>query len=80
MAQRTVMITGCSDGGLGASLALAFHVAGLKVYATARNPSRLGQVSSTGIETLTLDVLSTESIQAAASKLPRLDILVTCWG
>lgn len=74
------MITGCSDGGLGASLAIAFHAAGLKVYATARNPSRLAQVSSAGIETLILDVLSSESIQAAVSKLPRLDILVNNAG
>jgi 1-acylglycerone phosphate reductase len=78
--QRTVLITGCSDGGLGASLAQAFHDAGLKVYASARNPSRLTQCSSAGIETLTLDVLSTESIQAAVSKLPRLDILVNNAG
>lgn len=78
--QRTVLITGCSDGGLGASLALAFHNAGLKVYASARNPARLTGCSSAGIETLTLDVLSTESIQAAVSKLPRLDILVNNAG
>ncbi|KAL3419168.1 short-chain dehydrogenase [Phlyctema vagabunda] len=78
--QRTVLITGCSDGGLGASLALAFHAAGLKVYATARNPSRLTQCSSAGIETLTLDVLSTASIQAAVSQLSRLDILVNNAG
>ncbi|OQE36158.1 hypothetical protein PENCOP_c012G04878 [Penicillium coprophilum] len=77
---RTVLITGCSDGGLGASLALAFHTAGLKVYATARNPAKLGQVASAGIETLTLDVLSSESIKHAGSKLPNLDILVNNAG
>jgi 1-acylglycerone phosphate reductase len=78
--QRTVLITGCSDGGLGAALALAFHVAGLKVYATARNSAKLGQCSSAGIETLIIDVLSSESIQTAASKLPNLDILVNNAG
>ncbi|KAJ5968572.1 hypothetical protein N7501_004820 [Penicillium viridicatum] len=77
---RTVLITGYSDGGLGASLALAFHAAGLKVYATARNPSKLDQVSSAGIETLTLDVLSSESIKNAVTKLPNLDILVNNAG
>ncbi|RDJ93252.1 hypothetical protein B4Q13_23130, partial [Lacticaseibacillus rhamnosus] len=35
--ERTALLTGRSDGGLGASLALAFHAAGLKVYATAPN-------------------------------------------
>ncbi|KAE8153077.1 NAD(P)-binding protein [Aspergillus avenaceus] len=78
--QRTVLITGCSDGGLGASLALAFHAAGLKVYATARNPSKLSQCTSAGIETLTLDVLSSESIKSVIPKLPRLDILVNNAG
>lgn len=79
-AQRTVLITGCSDGGLGAALALAFHAAGLKVYATARNSAKLGQCSSAGIETLILDVISSESIQNAVSKLPNLDILVNNAG
>lgn len=80
MSPRTVLITGCSDGGLGASLALAFHAAGLKVYATARNPSKLAQVAAVGIETLTLDVLSSESIQHVVAKLPALDILVNNAG
>ena len=80
MSLRTVLITGCSDGGLGASLALAFHAAGLKVYATARNPSKLAQVAAAGIETLTLDVLSSESIQHVVAKLPALDILVNNAG
>jgi NAD(P)-dependent dehydrogenase (short-subunit alcohol dehydrogenase family) len=78
--QRTVLITGCSDGGLGAALALAFHAAGLKVYATARNSGKLSQCSSAGIETLILDVLSSESIQNTAAKLPNLDILVNNAG
>lgn len=78
--QRTVFITGCSDGGLGAGLAIAFHNAGLKVYASARNASKLGQVQSAGIDTIILDVLSSESILAAAAKLKRLDILVNNAG
>lgn len=78
--QRTVLITGCSDGGLGAALAIALHEAGLHVYATARNPSRLSQVQSHGIETFTLDVLSAESIAAAVAKVPTLDILVNNAG
>ncbi|CRG83547.1 hypothetical protein PISL3812_00900 [Talaromyces islandicus] len=78
--QRSVLVTGCSDGGLGAALALAFHAAGLKVYATARNRAKLSQCLSAGIETLILDVLSPESIQNAASKLPSLDILVNNAG
>ena len=80
MAKRTVLITGCSDGGLGAALAVAFHEAGLHVYATARNPSKMSHLASLGIETLTLDVLSDSSIAACVSKIPSLDILVNNAG
>ena len=78
--KRTVLITGCSEGGLGAALATAFHEAGLHVYATARNPAKMSRLTSLGIETLTLDVLSESSIAACVSKLPSLDILINNAG
>ncbi|KAF6230433.1 hypothetical protein HO133_004776 [Letharia lupina] len=78
--KRTVLITGCSDGGLGAALAIAFHEAGLHVFATARNPSKMTQVASLGIETLTLDVQSDSSIADCVRKLSDLDILVNNAG
>jgi len=74
--KRTVLIAGCSDGGLGAVLAIAFHEAGLHVYATARDPSKMTQIASLGIETLTLDVQFDSSIAACVSRLSSLDILV----
>lgn len=76
----TVLITGCSDGGLGAALAVSFHEAGLHVYATARNPAKMKQLASLGIETLTLDVESESSIAACVSQLSGLDILVNNAG
>jgi 1-acylglycerone phosphate reductase len=78
--KRTVLITGCSDGGIGAALAIAFHEAGLHVYATARNPSKMEQLASLGIETLTLDVQSESSIATCVSKLSGLNILVNNAG
>ena len=78
--KRTVLITGCSDGGIGAALATAFHEAGLHVYATARNPSKMEQLTSLGIETLTLDVQSESSIAACVGSLSGLDILVNNAG
>jgi 1-acylglycerone phosphate reductase len=78
--KRSVLITGCSDGGLGAALAIAFHDAGFHVYATARNPSKMSEVKARGIETLTLDVLSASSIAACVEKVPSLDILVNNAG
>jgi 1-acylglycerone phosphate reductase len=78
--QRSVLITGCSDGGLGAALALAFHNAGLKVYATARNTSKTKGLQAAGITTLALDVLSDSSIAACVAQIPSLDILVNNAG
>ena len=78
--QKSVLITGCSDGGLGSALALAFHASGLKVYATGRNLSKLTLMKTAGIEILTLDVLSASSISACVSQLNHLDILVNNAG
>lgn len=78
--KRTVLITGCSEGGLGEALAIAFHSAGLHVYATARLASKLTHLKSLGIETLLLDVLSEASIAACVAKVPSLDILVNNAG
>ncbi|KAI1460690.1 NAD(P)-binding protein [Annulohypoxylon moriforme] len=78
--KRSVLITGCSDGGMGAALAVAFHKAGFHVYATARNPAKMTQLASSGIETLQLDIQSKESIADAVSKIPSLDVLVNNAG
>ncbi|KAL8910064.1 MAG: hypothetical protein Q9171_004618 [Xanthocarpia ochracea] len=78
--KRTVLITGCSDGGLVAALAIAFHEAGLHVYAIARNPSKMKDFASSDIDTITLDVQDEASIAACVSQLPRLDMLVNNAG
>ncbi|KAK8102539.1 NADPH-dependent 1-acyldihydroxyacetone phosphate [Apiospora sp. TS-2023a] len=79
----TVLITGCSDGGLGAALALAFHEAGFHVYATARDVAKMDQLcvaAGGGIETLPLDVQSASSIADCVAHVKRLDILVNNAG
>ena len=65
---------------MGAALAVAFQEAGLRVYATARDPSKVASLGRAGIETLTLDVLSAQSIAACVAKVPSLDILVNNAG
>ena len=70
--KRTILITGCSDGGLGAALAIAFHNAGWRVLATARNPSKLAQVTAAGLETILLDTQSDASIAAAVDQTAKL--------
>lgn len=78
--KQTVLITGCSDGGLGAALAVAFHDAGLNVIATARNVSKMKDLTSRGIQTKVLDVLSDSSIRECVSSISHLDILVNNAG
>lgn len=69
---RTVLITGCSDGGLGAGLAIQFHKRGDRVFATARNPAKMASLTALGIETFKLDVLSDESIKACVEEVSAL--------
>ncbi len=70
--QRKVLITGCSENGLGAGLAIALHKQGLRVFATARNPSKMANLKVLGIETFTLDVLSDSSIRSCVSEITSL--------
>ncbi|KIV78529.1 hypothetical protein PV11_10237 [Exophiala sideris] len=63
--ELTILITGCSPGGAGAALAIAFHDAGHNVYATARNPAKLASFATRGLDTLALDVTSASSIASA---------------
>jgi len=80
MSKRNVLITGCSDGGLGAALALAFHNADFHVYATARSHKKMVKLTDLGIETIELDVTSQSSIAEVAAKVSSLDILVNNSG
>lgn len=83
--QKTVVITGCTPGGIGHSLALEYHAKGLYVIATARRLEVMKDLAELGMATLPLDVTSTDSIEAckkAVSELTggRLDILVNNAG
>ncbi|KAG2431306.1 hypothetical protein HYH02_013437 [Chlamydomonas schloesseri] len=83
---EVVLITGCSDGGIGAGLCAAFHAVGCTVYATARRvESMAGLVAACpGIKTLALDVSKQDSVTAAVSAVlreaGRIDILVNNAG
>lgn len=77
---KTVLITGCSAGGMGAALAEEFHNSGYKVYATARDESKMASLSALGIKTMTLDIQSQESIDHCVESVPCLDILVNNAG
>ncbi|KAJ4287842.1 NADPH-dependent 1-acyl dihydroxyacetone phosphate reductase [Collariella sp. IMI 366227] len=79
--QKTVLITGCTPGGIGHALALEFYAKGVHVFATARNPAVLAEMADMGMTCLPLDVTNEESIKAChddVSKITggKLDILV----
>ena len=85
--RKSVLITGCSAGGIGDALAQVFHEKGYHVFATARKPSKIAPTlsSAADVTILTLDVLSSESIAAAVQSVSRetggkLDVLVNNSG
>ncbi|KAJ1795966.1 hypothetical protein LPJ75_007338 [Coemansia sp. RSA 2598] len=83
--QRVVLITGCSSGGIGHYLALAFAARGFKVYASARNPGKISPLlESRGISSVQMDVMSDDSVNAAVNEVLRLagciDIVVNNAG
>ena len=85
--KKTVLITGCSTGGIGWAMAKSFHQRGFYVFATGRNPSKtaadLAQLSD--IEMLELDVTVPETITQCKEIVSqrtsgRLDVLVNNAG
>jgi 1-acylglycerone phosphate reductase len=85
MAPKSILITGCSEGGLGDALARAFSRRGHHVIATARNPAKIKHFEALSIQTLSLDVLSSDSIKQCVSDVAAhtngsLDMLINNSG
>ncbi|KAI3327509.1 dehydrogenase with different specificitie [Ustulina deusta] len=86
MAPKTVLVTGCSAGGIGAAVALALAQRGHHVFATARTVSKIppGLSELANVTSLHLDVTSSESVaqaaQAVAASGRGLDILLNNAG
>ncbi|KAK1749500.1 hypothetical protein QBC47DRAFT_395731 [Echria macrotheca] len=83
--QKTVLITGCTPGGIGHALCLEFHAKGLHVIATARNVSVLAGLAELGMSAVALDVTDAESIKTCHAEVAKitggsLDILVNNAG
>jgi NAD(P)-dependent dehydrogenase (short-subunit alcohol dehydrogenase family) len=82
---KSVLITGCSEGGIGDYLARDFHKRGFRVFATARNLQKVEHLKALGMDVLPLDVTSAESIEAAVKEVKvitggTLDILLNNSG
>lgn len=71
MSQRSILITGCSDDGLGSALALSLHKEGWRVFASARNVTKMSEIkaSAPDIERVQLDVTSADSIRACIATI-----------
>ncbi|KAI0040808.1 NAD(P)-binding protein, partial [Auriscalpium vulgare] len=84
MADKVVLVTGCSEGGIGYHLAQTFAANGCKVYATARNVEKMSGLKVSNIELLALDVKSDASVKEVIDtiieKEGRIDIVVNNAG
>ncbi len=86
MSRKSVLITGCSPGGMGFALAEEFQKRGLTIFATARDISKISELGSLpNVHLLPLDVTSSSDIEAAVCEVSRhtagrLDILVNNSG
>ena len=65
---KTVLITGCSSG-IGFCLAHGLRAAGYRVFATARKIDDVTKLKNLGFDAFLLDLASSNSIQAAISKV-----------
>jgi 1-acylglycerone phosphate reductase len=85
MAQKTVLITGCSGGGIGHSLALEWHHRGYRVFATARSMDAMSSLLAEGIEGFEMDVTDRTTLETVKDKVKEitggtLDVLVNNAG
>ncbi len=63
ISKKTALITGCSDGGIGAAMAKILCEKGYHVFATLRNTSKAGTLAAlSNVDILDLEVTSEESI------------------
>ncbi|KAI0021271.1 putative hydroxybutyrate dehydrogenase [Xylariomycetidae sp. FL0641] len=70
--KETVLITGCSDGGIGPELALLFQQRGFHVFATARDLAKMSALQDLpDVTLLTLDVTKSAHIKAAVEAVTK---------
>lgn len=68
----TVLITGCSLGGIGDHLARQFAKKGCTVFATARSLSKIEHLRELGCHIVQLDVTDEESLKACVGEVRRI--------
>ncbi|EJF56137.1 oxidoreductase [Dichomitus squalens LYAD-421 SS1] len=82
--QEVVLVTGCSNGGIGFALCEEYARQGCKVYATARRLQSIDAFTAPNIEKLSLDVTKEDNVhevvQTIIQKEGRIDVLVNNAG
>lgn len=83
--QKTVLITGCSAGGIGSAMAKKFHEQGYYIFATARQPASTDLAGLDNVDLLELDVTIQQTIDRCREVVAkrtggRLDVLVNNAG
>jgi 1-acylglycerone phosphate reductase len=84
--KKTVLITGCSTGGIGSAMAKKFHQQGFYVFATVRDPSKAADLANlSDVEILELDVTVPKTIARCKEVVAKrtggkLDVLVNNAG
>lgn len=68
MQQKTILITGCSTG-IGRCLALGLHARGYRVFASVKQEKDVAALRAAGLESLVLDLRSSDSIRAAVDEV-----------
>jgi len=66
--QQAVLVTGCSSG-IGRATALALHQRGYRVFATVRRAEDVAALQAAGLESLQLDLASSDSIHRAVADI-----------
>ncbi|KXS22558.1 NAD(P)-binding protein [Gonapodya prolifera JEL478] len=69
-----VLVTGCSDGGIGSGVAKEFAKRGAKVYATSRRLDAMSELESVqNVERLVLDITNRQSVAVVIEKIFALE-------
>jgi NAD(P)-dependent dehydrogenase (short-subunit alcohol dehydrogenase family) len=71
MEQRSILITGCSSG-IGLCAATELKKRGWRVFAAARKPQDLQKLTELGLESISLNLQDSESIQKAVKQVVAL--------
>ncbi|KAI0639987.1 NAD-P-binding protein [Trametes polyzona] len=83
-AAKVVLVTGCSEGGIGFALCKEYAAQGCKVYATARRVEAMNKLVHPNIERLRMDVTDESNIASVVAEVVeqegRIDILVNNAG